>query len=149
MESTIKSKIENFCAYQERCHQDVINKLNKLGVFGNEVDEYICYLIDEKFLSETRFTEAFVRGKFNINNWGKVKIKNELKAKKISEWNITNALNQVDDHEYSQKLMSLCKREIDKEHKIDNKSKEKIIRRLSYKGWEIDKVIEFFNQLTK
>ena len=149
MESTIKSKIENFCAYQERCHQDVINKLNKLGVFGDEVDEYICYLIDEKFLSETRFTEAFVRGKFNINNWGKVKIKNELKAKKISDWNIANALNLIDDKEYSQKLMSLCMREIGKELKIDIKSREKIIRRLSYKGWEVDKVIEFINQLTK
>ena len=50
MESSVKKKIEYFCAYQERCHSDVINKLNKLGVFGDQVDEYICYLIDENFL---------------------------------------------------------------------------------------------------
>ena len=55
MESSIKKKIEFYCAYQERCHNDVSNKLNKLGVFGDEVDEYICYLIDENFLSETIF----------------------------------------------------------------------------------------------
>ena len=57
--------IEFYCAYQERCHYDVSNKLNKLGVFGDEVDEYICYLIDENYLSETRYSEAFIRGKFN------------------------------------------------------------------------------------
>ena len=74
MESSIKKKMEFYCAYQERCHSDVINKLNKLGVFGDEEDEYICYLIDENYLSETRYSEAYVRGKFNNNNWGRVKI---------------------------------------------------------------------------
>lgn len=149
MESSVKSKIENFCAYQERCHQDVIIKLNKLGVFGDGVDEYLCYLIDEKFLSETRFSEAYVRDKFNFNNWGKVKITNELKTKKISNWNINNALNQISDKEYYQKLMTLCEKQIDQELKIDKKSREKIIRRLCYKGWEVDKVIEVINQLTE
>ena len=72
-----------------------------------------------------------------------------MKAKKISDWNIANALNLIDDKEYSQKLMSLCMREIGKELKIDIKSREKIIRRISYKGWEVDKVIELINQLTK
>ena len=149
MESSVKSKIENFCTYQERCHQDVIIKLNKLGVFGDGVDEYLCYLIDEKFLSETRFSEAYVRDKFNFNNWGKVKITNELKTKKISNWNINNALNKISDKEYYQKLMTLCEKQIDQELKIDKKSREKIIRRLCYKGWEVDKVIEVINQLTE
>ena len=63
MESSVKKKIEYYCAYQERCHQEVTNKLNKLGVFGDAADEYVCYLIDENFLSETRFSEAYVRRK--------------------------------------------------------------------------------------
>ena len=74
MESSVKKKIEYYCAYQERCHQEVTNKLNKLGVFGDDADEYVCYLIDENFISETRFSEAYVRGKFNNNSWGKNKI---------------------------------------------------------------------------
>ena len=84
MESSIKKKIEFYCAYQERCHYEVSNKLNKLGVFGDEVDEYICYLIDENYLSETRYSEAFIRGKFNNNNWGRIKIIRELKMRNIS-----------------------------------------------------------------
>ena len=104
MESSIKKKIEFYCAYQERCHNDVSNKLNKLGVFGDEVDEYICYLIDENYLSETRYSEAFIRGKFNNNNWGRIKIIRELKVRNISEWNINNALKQIDEKEYEKKL---------------------------------------------
>ena len=52
MESSVKRKIENYCAYQERCHSEVKRKLNSLGVFGQDVDEYLYYLIDENFLSE-------------------------------------------------------------------------------------------------
>ena len=88
MESSVKRKIENYCAYQERCHSEVKRKLNSLGVFGQDVDEYLFYLIDENFLSETRFSEAYVRGKFNYKNWGKIKIIKELKARDISDWNI-------------------------------------------------------------
>ena len=99
MESSVKKKIEHYCAYQERCHLEVTNKLNKLGVFGDELDEYVCYLIDENFLSETRFSEAYVRGKFNNNNWGKVKISRELKLRNISDWNISNALSQINSED--------------------------------------------------
>ena len=108
MESSVKKKIEHYCAYQERCHLEVTNKLNKLGVFGDELDEYVCYLIDENFLSETRFSEAYVRGKFNNNNWGKIKISRELKLRNISDWNISNALSQINSEDYNNKLRKLC-----------------------------------------
>ena len=49
MESSVKKKIEHYCAYQERCHLEVTKKLNKLGVFGDDADEYVCYLIDKNF----------------------------------------------------------------------------------------------------
>ena len=113
MESSLKRKIENYCAYQERCHFEVKRKLNNLGVFGQEVDEYICYLIDENFLSETRFSEAYVRGKFNNSNWGKIKIIQELKSRNISDWNINKALGQISEKEYNDKLKKLCEKRID------------------------------------
>ena len=149
MESSIKNKIEHYCAYQERCHYDVSSKLNKLGVFGDEVDEYVCYLIDKNFLSETRFTEAYVRGKFNNNNWGKMKIARELKSKKISDWNIENALNQISKKDYTEKLKVLCTKQIKSSDKNKFELKNKIIRSLSYKGWEVDLIVVYLNQLIK
>jgi len=149
MESSLKRKIENYCAYQERCHFEVKRKLNNLGVFGQEVDEYICYLIDENFLSETRFSEAYVRGKFNNSNWGKIKIIQELKSRNISDWNINKALGQISEKEYNDKLKKLCEKRIDSSDNSSPSIKDKIIRSLTYKGWETDKVVSLVNQLIK
>ena len=149
MESSVKKKIEYFCAYQERCHLEVSKKLNKLGVFGDDVDEYVCYLIDENFLSETRFSEAYVRGKFNNNNWGKIKIIRELKSRNISNWNISNALNQISDIDYNNKLKKLCEKQIELSDKTKVEMRNKVIKSLSIKGWEIDLIITQINQLIK
>ena len=149
MESSVKKKIEYFCAYQERCHLEVSKKLNKLGVFGDDADEYICYLIDENFLSETRFSEAYVRGKFNNNNWGKIKIIRELKSRNISNWNISNALNQISDIDYNNKLKKLCEKQIELSDKTKVEMRNKVIKSLSIKGWEIDLIITQINQLIK
>ena len=149
MESSVKRKIENYCAYQERCHSEVKRKLNSLGIFDENIDEYLCHLIDENFLSETRFSNSYVRGKFNNNSWGKIKIIRELKLRNISDWNINNAINQISDKEYDEKLIRLCKRKIDFSKEFSNKTKDKIIRSLRYKGWELDKIITSINQLTK
>ena len=149
MESSVKKKIEYFCAYQERCHLEVSKKLNKLGVFGDDADEYVCYLIDENFLSETRFSEAYVRGKFNNNNWGKIKIIRELKSRNISNWNISNALNQISDIDYNNKLKKLCEKQIELCDKTKVEMRNKVIKSLSIKGWEIDLIITQINQLIK
>ena len=149
MESSVKKKIEHYCAYQERCHLEVTNKLNKLGVFGDELDEYVCYLIDENFLSETRFSEAYVRGKFNNNNWGKVKISRELKLRNISDWNISNALSQINSEDYRNKLRKLCLKLVELNDKSEFELKNKVVKNLSYKGWEVDLVIKTINQLIK
>ena len=149
MESSVKKKIEHYCAYQERCHLEVTNKLNKLGVFGDELDEYVCYLIDENFLSETRFSEAYVRGKFNNNNWGKVKLSRELKLRNISDWNISNALSQINSEDYNNKLRKLCLKLVNLSDKPEFELKNKVVKNLSYKGWEVDLVLKTLNQLIK
>ena len=136
MESSVKKKIEHYCAYQERCHLEVTKKLNKLGVFGDDADEYVCYLIDKNFLSETRFTEAYVRGKFNNNNWGKIRI-------------IRNALNQISDLDYNNKLKKLCVKQVGLSDKTKAELRNKVVKSLSLKGWEIDLIINQINQLIK
>ena len=149
MESSVKNKIEHYCAYQERCHNDVKNKLNKLGIFGDQVDEYIFYLIDENYLSETRYSEAFVRGKYNNNNWGRIKIKMELNSKNISEWNINNALKQITEEDYENKLFKICEKQMQNIDDNQYKFKNEIIRRLTQKGWEMDLIIKCLNRLIK
>ena len=81
-------KLRHYCGYQERCHSEVKEKLYSLGVFKNEHDAIIATLIEEDYLNEERFAIAFAGGKFRVKQWGRVKIKYELKQKQVSEYSI-------------------------------------------------------------
>ena len=98
-------------------------------------------------MSETRYSEAFVRGKYNNNNWGRIKIKMELNLKNISEWNINNALKQITEEDYEKKLFKICEKQMQNIDDTQYKFKNKIIRRLTQKGWEMDLIIKCLNRL--
>src|SRR5690606_39071532 len=93
-------KMEHYCAYQERSQQEVRDKLYTLGLHRNDVEEVISELIQTNFLNEERFAIAYTQGKFRMKNWGRLKIKQGLKLKRVSEKLITKALKQLDGDEY-------------------------------------------------
>lgn len=102
-------KLKHYCAYQERCHSEVREKLYNLGVWKKDHDEIIASLIEEDYLNEERFAIAFAGGKFRVKQWGRVKIKYELKQKQVSEYSIKKALKQIDEEEYEKVLKKLAK----------------------------------------
>lgn len=93
-------KLERFCAYQERCHDEVVNKLFRLKMTSDEIDFIVVQLIANDFLNETRFACSFARGKHRIKHWGKIRITKELKARHISFYNINLALKEISSDEY-------------------------------------------------
>lgn len=93
-------KLEHFCAYQDRCHDEVVTKLYSLKMSSDEADIIIVKLIEDNFLNETRFACSFARGKHRIKNWGKIRIVNELKIRHISTTNINLALKEITPEEY-------------------------------------------------
>ncbi len=102
--TTALARARKYCAYQERSQQEVRDKLYDLGLHKNEVEQGIAILIEDGFLNEQRFAVAFAGGKFRINKWGKVKIRLALKAKKISDYCIRHALNQIPANDYEKAL---------------------------------------------
>ena len=105
--SDVKKKLEHYCVYQERCHDDVLQKLRGMALNSDEIDEVIVHLIENNFLNEERFACCFARGKFRIKKWGKIRIVNELKSRTISQYNINTALKEIDDEEYTTTFHSL------------------------------------------
>ncbi|MCI9844386.1 regulatory protein RecX [Flavobacterium pectinovorum] len=93
-------KLEHFCAYQERCHDEVVTKLYSLKMSPDEIDIIIVKLIEDNFLNETRFACSFARGKHRIKHWGKIRIVNELNIRHISTANINLALKEITPDEY-------------------------------------------------
>ena len=97
--SIANEKLKKYCAYQERSHKEVVDKLYKLGLYKNEVDQVLIALIQDDFLNEERFAQAFVSGKFRIKRWGRVKIKSHLKQKHISDYCIKKGMQEIDETE--------------------------------------------------
>ena len=100
-------KLRQYCAYAERCHSDVISKLCELGVWKKDQDEIVASLIEENYLNEERYTQAFAGGHFRTKKWGRNKIKTTLKQKGISDYCIKKGMAEINDEDYLQTLQTL------------------------------------------
>ncbi|MDC0210553.1 RecX family transcriptional regulator [Flavobacteriaceae bacterium] len=133
----IEGKLQYYCSYQDRCHKEVKAKLKSFKISSDELNEIVSNLIKDNYLNESRFSKSFVRGKFNIKNWGKVRIVNELKLRNISIYNINLGLKEIDDQDYINKLEDIFNKKLSSLSNLNsNLKKKKIISYLLYRGWE-------------
>ena len=146
--SDAKKNIEDYCAYQERCHKEVINKLKNLGIIQNAIDIIVADLIQNNYLNETRFAQSFARGKFKIKKWGKVKIHRELNKREISEYNIKMGMKEISDSDYEETFNMLLEKKLSElSHLSESEKKRKIFNYLSYRGWEVEKIFEALRKI--
>lgn len=130
-------KLERYCAYQERCHLEVVNKLRTMRMIPEVIDHITAHLIQNDFLNEERFSRSYARGKFSIKNWGKGRIVTELLRRNISKFNIKLAMEEIPEEDYHEKLDLIAKKRLSqiKERNIQKK-KKKLADYLLYRGWE-------------
>ena len=107
-----RKKAEKYCAYQDRCHQEVKRKLYDLGLYGEDVDQVMAKLIEDKFLDEERFARSYARGKFRMKRWGKQRIERELKSRRVSAYCIKKGLSEIDEEEYQATLKTLMEKRL-------------------------------------
>ena len=141
-------KLKQYCAYQERCHSEVQQKLWDLGVGRSVHDEIISNLIEENFLNEERFAIQFAGGKFRMKGWGKRKIEYALKDKGVSSYSIKKGLKEIDTDAYERTLEQIA----EKKYEILNgesllSRKKKTMDYLLQKGYEMDLVNRVMNNL--
>jgi len=144
----IEQKLKRYCSYQDRCHNEVEKKLKEFDLIEEAKNKILFNLINENYLNESRFSENFVRGKFKIKNWGKIKIVQELKSRNISDINIKRGLMEIDEVEYKNKLENIFNKKLSSlgNQSVINK-KKKIFSYLSYRGWETNLIYEKINQI--
>jgi regulatory protein len=106
-----KRKLEHYCVYQDRCHEEVQQKLKSLNMIPQAADAIIVHLIEHNFLNEERFACSFARGKFRIKHYGKRRIVNELKMRGISKYNIDKALKEIGEDEYIETFNALAEKQ--------------------------------------
>lgn len=142
-------KAKHYCAYQERSHKEVREKLYSFKLYKKEVEQLIAQLIEEDFLNEERFAIAFARGHFNLKKWGKEKIKYELKQKQVSEYCIREALNAINNSDYNKTFESVAVSKLKslKSEKNIFVKKKKIKAFLQQKGFELKMIYSYLNDI--
>lgn len=142
-------KAQRFCAYQDRCHQEVRFKLLEWGVFGDDLENVLMELIQERFLDEERFARSFTRGKFRIKQWGRIRILQELKRRDISDYCIRAGMSEIEEEDYIQTLFSI----LEKKHKLlpeempPFEKTQKLVRHALTRGFEPELARRVANEL--
>ncbi len=145
-----QKKLESYCAYQERCHKEVRAKLREMRMIPEAIDKIIVHLIQHNYLNEERFAKAYVRGKFRIKKWGKMRLVRELKFRDISKYSMDSALKEIDLDDYYKTLDELVNKRIEQvKEKNIYKKKKKVADYLLYRGWESHLVYEKLNEYLK
>jgi regulatory protein len=143
-------KIKHYCGYQERNHFEVKEKLYSFGLYKDQVDSLISTLIEENYLNEERYALAFAGGKFRMKDWGRMKIKFELKKHQVSDYCIKKALASIDELLYQEKMEKLAAAKLKtlKSEKNIFIKKRKLQLYLTQKGYESMLINEYLqNQL--
>lgn len=141
-------KLESYCAYQERCHKEVVEKLKGMRMIPEAIDTIIVHLIQNNYLNEERFAKSFARGKFNIKKWGKSRIIHELQLREISKYNIQNALKEINEDEYHNTLNAIAQKRWSQLGDLSiPKKRKKLMDYLFYRGWESNLVYEKIKEL--
>ncbi len=144
-------RMERYCAYQERCHREVQDKLKEMRMIPQAADAIIVHLIQEGFLNEERFARAFVRGKFHQKKWGRIRLERELKLRGISSYLIQKALTEeLPEGAYQEVFESLAKKRWDAlKSESPMRRKQKFFSYLQYRGWEKELIFDQLNQFKK
>ena len=136
------AKLEHFCAYRERCSKEVRTKLAELGLRGQDADQIFEVLREDGFFNEERFALAYAGGKFRINHWGRIRIRQELRMRDIDPDLVRRALDSIDEAEY----IDLLKQQLEKkrrQYRDDDQAREKTAASLIRAGFEPELVFTY------
>lgn len=139
----IQQKMAAYCAYQDRCHYEVEKKMQEFFLIPDAKDEILLFLMRENYLNEERFTRSYIRGKFNIKNWGRNKIKQHLKQKMVPEKLISKCMDEINEEDYREVIHKLYTNYYERcSESKEFQKKQKTVRFLLSRGFEYEDILE-------
>ena len=146
MNDILLNKAATYASRCEHCESEVREKLLGWGGSEEEADEIITYLIEERYIDNQRYANSYTRDKFRFNHWGKYKISMMLRSKDICNEIIEEALEQIDDEEYLEKLQQILRDKLRSlKYSSEYEKKGKLFKFAQSRGFEssaISKVID-------
>jgi len=142
-----KEKAMQCCSRKECCRKEIFDKAVSWGCTPAEAQEIVDFLVEQKFVDERRYTEAFVKDKLQFNKWGRIKISYMLRLLNIEQNMVLDVLSEIDEAEYQQILT----RELQKKHKTIRGTtfeiKGKLFRFATSRGFEPDIIHESISKI--
>ena len=146
MNDILLNKAATYASRCEHCESEVREKLLAWGGSNEEVNEIIAYLIEERYIDNQRYANSYTKDKFRFNHWGKYKISMMLRSKDIGNEIIEEALEQIDDEEYLEKLQQILRDKLRSlKYSSEYEKKGKLFKFAQSRGFEsgaISKVID-------
>ncbi len=136
----IKQKMAAYCSYQDRCHQEVEQKMRDFLLIPEAKDEILLYLMRENYLNEERFTRSYIRGKFYIKSWGRNKIRQHLKFKGVPEKLISKCFDEIDDDDYAKTTAKIYAQYFARQSGKEYQKKSKTVKYLLGRGFEYEEI---------
>lgn len=144
----ILSRMQSLCSKTEKSSGEIRQKLKSSNLLPEETEEIIQSLQNDKFIDDRRFAGFFCRDKFKFNQWGKIKIRQALYSKGISEEICNESLDTINQHEYLDVLDKLLKNKDLKLHEPDIfKRKARLFRFAAQKGFEAEYIYAIIDKI--
>jgi len=144
----ILKKLQRYCAYQDRCHQEVRTKLIALKVYGDDLEDIVVELINENFLNEERYARSYTRGKFRLKKWGRNKIKRNLAQRRVSSYCVKKGMEEIDEEDYLSTLKDILTNKMQRHDDLSELlAKDKAIKYASSRGYEADLIFKLIKEI--
>lgn len=134
-------KMAGLCAGAEQCSSDIYDKVIKKGFSQDIADRIVGYLVKNKYIDDSRYARAYATDKVRFSGWGKIKIRMYLRAKKMPDSIISQALEYVVAKDYKEVLHKVLSAKASGLDLSDVKDRQKLYRHLASRGFEASLII--------
>ena len=100
------------CARAEKSSGDALRLMRGWGVAESEREGVLQRLIEQRFIDDRRYAEAYVREKSNLAGWGAHKIAFQLRQKGIDKEIINSTLATLDSDAQLDQLTAKLERKM-------------------------------------
>ncbi len=146
-ENELRYKAEAYCSLTEHCIAEVQAKLELWGAAPEISERIIAHLLKERYVDELRFCKAFVRDKYRFNGWGRNKMVQALRLKRIPADIIALGLEEIDEEEYHHILAGIiAQKSRSVKARNDYERNGKLIRFAISRGFEMEAILRCVKQ---
>lgn len=145
---TALNRAQWLCSQREKCVSEITLKLTQWGISEDDSSTIIKSLQKDDFINERRYALTFARDKARFNKWGPRKIEMSLRAKRINDDDIQNALSEVEQFTSTENLTDLlAKKAKSIKYKDLYELKNKLLRFAISRGFNYGKVLGVIDEV--